>query len=386
MQLLLACLTGQPWKNGIDRPGWGEFLRLAERHKVSALAARGLQMTGLQPVPDEVHQRMAQAHRDQVRRCLSQVRELLRLLPALAEAGAGALPLKGPALSQQLYGDPCVRHSGDIDLLIDPAGIGRADDVLIGCGYTRLRPDFAPGDPRWAAFCHIIHHAVYGRPGSAPLELHWRLHPMRRLQPVAVSELLDTAGHVTFAGIRFPVLDPVDQLLFLAGHGARHNWFRLAWLCDIPALLAQMDEGQQRAAQRRAQKLGLERPLALALLMARQALAMPIPASLDTAALRDPVVGKLMVTAHNAITANAGKPALYPVKLFRIRLQSKLRLKRQLGYKLECVKIFLVDWRDVNALRLPVTLHFLYVLLRPVSWLRRRLQHWIPAAAGVIKK
>jgi hypothetical protein len=44
--------------------------------------------------------------------------ELLRILDALKEAGIKAMPLKGPVLAQQLYGDVALRQFSDLDILV----------------------------------------------------------------------------------------------------------------------------------------------------------------------------------------------------------------------------------------------------------------------------
>ena len=43
---------------------------------------------------------------------------LKKVIASLSSAGIRVIPLKGPILSQQLYGDPGARLSGDIDLLV----------------------------------------------------------------------------------------------------------------------------------------------------------------------------------------------------------------------------------------------------------------------------
>ena len=51
-------------------------------------------------------------------RALHMAAVLIRVLAALADSGVRALPYKGPAMSQQLYGDPCLRHFVDLDLVV----------------------------------------------------------------------------------------------------------------------------------------------------------------------------------------------------------------------------------------------------------------------------
>lgn len=88
---------------------------------------------------------------------------------ALARAGIAATLLKGPRLSEQLYGGPGVRPSSDVDVLVRPRDLDTAVRVLVSLGYA------PPRDPRSAEGLPDLHYQLV-RPGRPVVELHWRIH------------------------------------------------------------------------------------------------------------------------------------------------------------------------------------------------------------------
>ena len=59
--------------------------------------------------------------------------------------------LKGPPLSQRLYGHPLARMARDIDLLVAPRTFQAAERVLLENGWRRVVPNFpeTPTRNRW---------------------------------------------------------------------------------------------------------------------------------------------------------------------------------------------------------------------------------------------
>jgi Uncharacterised nucleotidyltransferase len=91
----------------------------------------------------------------------------LRIATALEEAGVANVPLKGPLLARALHGDPGMRDSRDIDVLLAREDLGRAADALGPLGW---RPKAEQSiDP-------VLHVALVHEAGLPDIELHWRVH------------------------------------------------------------------------------------------------------------------------------------------------------------------------------------------------------------------
>ena len=59
----------------------------------------------------------------------------LAVLAALEDAGIRALPLKGSTLARELYDDPALRTSVDVDVLVAPEDLRHAIEVVQGMGW-----------------------------------------------------------------------------------------------------------------------------------------------------------------------------------------------------------------------------------------------------------
>jgi len=88
------------------------------------------------------------------------------VLGALERAGIAALALKGPTLARSLYGEPAMRLSDDIDVLVPAESLPGAISALEGEGYRVLGANV--GLPE-------LHYTLV-RQRLPRVELHWRIH------------------------------------------------------------------------------------------------------------------------------------------------------------------------------------------------------------------
>jgi Uncharacterised nucleotidyltransferase len=91
----------------------------------------------------------------------------LRVATALEAAGVANVPLKGPLLARALHGDPGMRSSRDIDVLVARDDFAPAVEALEPLGW-RLEPD-PVSDP-------VLHLCLLHEAGLPDIELHWRVH------------------------------------------------------------------------------------------------------------------------------------------------------------------------------------------------------------------
>jgi Uncharacterised nucleotidyltransferase len=135
-----------------------------------------------------------------------------RVTAALAGAGIRCTTLKGPALSEVLYGDPGRRPSSDIDLLVAGDQLDDAVKVVRELGYK------APTDHVTDDGLPLLHFALIHERGQLlPVELHWRIHWYER--DFAGERLLVPAGELDDAWRPAPVDELAALLLFYARDG-----------------------------------------------------------------------------------------------------------------------------------------------------------------------
>jgi hypothetical protein len=153
---------------------------------------------------------------------LQMITELV--MAALTDAGICCTPLKGPALSEALYGDPGRRSSSDIDLLVAQERLHDAVEVVRELGYQ------VPTDYTDECGLPLLHFALmHERNQLPPVELHWRIHWYER--SFAGERLL--APRDELAGAWRPA--PIDELTALLLFYARDGFFNLRHAADLGA-------------------------------------------------------------------------------------------------------------------------------------------------------
>ena len=229
--------------NAVPRGINGElYTQLQRRHRTGALNLRVLRHHGCLGAFDEssrlaiiAHER---AHRLSMLNLCVQERRLTHLFSA---AGITTRLLKGPRLSQWLYGDPCLRHSKDLDYWVPPHEARHAIDLLLDQGF-RLHERDQRFLQRWPELILDGYELELLPPkGRYSVEVHWRIESASRaLYEPHWQHVLDNDGRD-------------GEFLYLLWHGARHRWARLKWLADIVGWLDQDPDivERTRGTQRR---------------------------------------------------------------------------------------------------------------------------------------
>jgi hypothetical protein len=233
--LLLACAE---WAVDADAAGevveaasrvsnWVRFLEMADEHSLMPIAADCLTSCGV-TMPVETLSALKAAWGDNAKRAMVLAGELERLLARFGAAGIRAITLKGPALGRALYRDPAHRFSGDLDLLVRPEDLVRAEALLESEGYRE------PGDERLRrarrAFRRSTYEALFLNPVSGiAVDLHWDLLPPGFPVRFRMPEV--------WARSEGSRLAAADELAFLCAHADKHESPSLGRAVDIRLLL-----------------------------------------------------------------------------------------------------------------------------------------------------
>jgi hypothetical protein len=227
---LLAVWPEQPEvfrQLGAGIADWDALLDAAERHAVVGVLYDPLRETAAS-IQARIEQRRAVERLWGARR----VETLTAVLRRLEAEEIPVLPLKGPVLGERLYGDPLVRLSQDLDLLVPFAQVRPALAALEALGYR------GEGGPAMRYHRRYHHHHRLDRPGGPLVELHFRLY-VGFGRTIAAEPFLQRAGRYrTQSGGSCLILAPEDELLYLAIHAAGHACDRLGWLYDLKTFLA----------------------------------------------------------------------------------------------------------------------------------------------------
>jgi hypothetical protein len=220
------------------------LLAVLHEHQLAGFAHDRLKACGeLQALPAALVQRLDAFGAKQRTVGQQHIERIATLRNQLDAAGVDIIFLKGPFLSQQLYGDPLARLYWDIDVLLrDSSHLREADALLHEYGWKR-RSSLAAGLP---LISHFTHNAEYAIPKErhAKLDVHWTLgnHISFRLD---VARLWDTHEHATLDDASYPVLSREYVLVTLVLgviNDVQRGRARLKSLLDLARALARFDD------------------------------------------------------------------------------------------------------------------------------------------------
>lgn len=176
-------------------------------------------------------------------RALAMAAELVRLVRLFDAAKIDVMALKGPALSQEIFGVPAMRDPGDLDLLCRPEDLFPVDRLLADAGYrreTRWTADFAANDLS-RPLKRVFHFAYYHAERDIGVEIHWRWFHIEEVARFDAGLAWEAPRRIPVGGTGVTVPRLPVALAYLALHAAKHECERLKWLNDLAWLLRDAD-------------------------------------------------------------------------------------------------------------------------------------------------
>lgn len=337
---------------------WDQVFEQARRHGVLPLLYLRLAEVA-ECVPASA---LAQARSDFERNalhCMTNAEELLHVLGAFREADIPAMPFKGVVLAAAAYGDITARTAGDLDLLIHYGDLQRATAILKNRGYELRTKTLADGSPEAKNYFEFH----FERPADGMvLELRWKLEltQPRYGYDLGLDWMWVARRSVRLAGAEVPDLDPVRSLLVLCMHGSKHAWSRLMWICDVAKLIESEPALDWMTAQEEAKRVGLERCLALGVLMARRGADADVPGDVLSDLEADRAMSRLADSLlHNVLEP----PGAVPKGVLPYHLQ--ILGSRDRARAFFSPSILRPNERDRAAVKLPRFLDPIYYVIRP---------------------
>ncbi|HEU4366670.1 MAG TPA: nucleotidyltransferase family protein [Methylomirabilota bacterium] len=253
-------------------PDWSRLVADAERHGLAALLHGHLCAPGVAGVPAAIRESLARSAWTCVAWNLRLRHELGRLLTAFDRGRVAVMPLKGPVLADQLYPDPMLRSTGDLDLLVRSADRRAAEKILQGLGCRRL-PAREQGTDYHTVFVSDDGDAA----GEVLVELHHELGE-RHVSGPDVRAIWDRASPSAWAGLPIWSMALPDLLVYLCFHAAKDGLASLRALLDI-TLLIERHRGEIPWAEvtARARAAHVASPVYLSLGQSRALLGAPVP-------------------------------------------------------------------------------------------------------------
>ena len=236
------------------------------------------------------------------------IHELAGILELINRERIAVVLLQGIALLRDVYVDPGLRPTTDIDLWVLPADLPRVASILVRQGYDR--------DP--------LYPTTFRKSGTIfDLRTHllWadRIGARKQLMARQQEDLFQKARIVAFEGRQVRCLSPFDQAIYLTLHAFKHGVSRLIWLVDIMSLVSRWGTADWEGFLWRVRDLEQERAVSLALFLlvrlfgyqpsapAKQLLERQKRPGLEEAILRRRVPGRALPPWAHLILLSSGK-------------------------------------------------------------------------------
>jgi hypothetical protein len=362
-RFLCRVISGDPTRDRIEdllrqNIDWEALAHLAECHGVRPQLLHGLRrMDWANPLPETKHL-LEEFQRLHPVQCLHLGAELLGIADTFAEKRVRFATFKGMALAISLYGDTCRREYSDIDLIVHEADLETAESCLRSRGYRAKSGDRSYRN----AFLAYQNQYIF-QTDEVMIDLHWDFSTKGVPFPLQAREIWDNLETVSIAGRDIPTLGRHELAILLAGHGTRHRWISLGWVCDFADFIRAYPEIDWTGLWRRAAQKNCGRPILLGCTLASRLLDAPVDAELLACADRGSAVQALADAAMKRMmdppSATASTPEdflggldLCETWIQKVRVLWGLATTRTAG--------------DYEAMPLPTPLWGLYHLTRPL--------------------
>jgi hypothetical protein len=208
---------------------WTLLVEAAERHKLTPLVHRNLQLHAADLVPADALRQLSVRSLMTVSRNQRFADELVRLNGLLLDRGIEVISYKGPSAATVLYGDLRMRTFGDMDFLVKRGDLDAVCELLRENGYrnrwTGTAEQKKVEEREQKEYCFVS--------GPITLEPHWSITARRFPFDIDYPSLWSRARRVPFNGFQVLTFGPEDMLLVLCVCGGKGHWQRIQMISDV---------------------------------------------------------------------------------------------------------------------------------------------------------
>lgn len=301
-ELLLDCLKNEKEEAQLEKlqdlsaGQWEEILVSAARSRMAPLLYHTLkpQLADL-PQAEGIREKLRQAYYTSAARNMRLYRQLLDIVTLFSEEGVPVVLLKGSHLAELVYGNLALRPMSDMDLLVKPGDLQRANRLLKGEGYSSS--ELHQGN----SFEHL---APYRRKGAVSIEIHHQITEPPFSRRFNIEDLWKRARRETIEGVNVLTLAPEDLILHLSAHVSIHHGFSFGIIPYIDIARAvdyYSNELDWKLLWQRAETWGMQRSLYLVLALADKMVGLSIPGFITGKMADDPETKNALVAAEGII-------------------------------------------------------------------------------------
>jgi len=347
---------------------WAVVERVADSYSMMPPVAYAAKKYSGDLIPQEIRERLQRRLLLTAHTNLKWLQEWRRILRAFEEAVISVISLKGPTLALLAYGNIALREFADLDLLVRPVDVMRASEILVREGYRLRYSRAVQTDAGFHRSRNCQLDFVNDERGTF-IDLHWgALHEMFSFQ-LPVDQLFKSAQVEQREGIAFRTLSPEHLLLYLCAHGTKHCWVSLRWLCDVACHVKAAQHLDWGQCIRLAEAANCDLVLRHCLLLAQQVLGLKLPSPMEIYC-EDAEARELADKAMSLLFREDANPGYGEALRYHLAFAKGWGDRTHLVFE----RLFVPDEQDWQEVHLPQSLNFLYYAVRPLRFVRARLQ------------
>ena len=200
--------------------------------------------------------------------------ELIKILKLFESNGIKAIPYKGPILANLAYGSISLREFGDIDILINNSDAPKAKEIMISSEYELYQP-ITINDSFYMKL--EPEYQFFNKNTGTIIEIKWKIEGNFFSLPKNSNKLTEHLEKYDLNGFKVCTFSPINQLLILCIHAAKHDWNRLSWICDISELIKSQEDINWTEILDKSEKMDVKRILLINLILARDLFELELP-------------------------------------------------------------------------------------------------------------
>lgn len=343
---------------------WSYLIRTASEHGIMPLLYWSLSQTCAEAIPETALTQLKESFCTNVAHNLAWTSELLQILDLLTEHNIPAVPFKGPALAVLGYGNLALRQFSDLDLLIHKQDAIKLKNLLLVHGYQQVSgPPLTPAQELMylRAACE---YRFLSPDGKVALEPHWSFAKTKYGISLDFEPLWHRLTEMSLAGTQVSTFSPEDSLLIVCINGTKDQWSSLKNICDVAAIIYRHPQFNWHLLIEQAEVIGCKRILLLGLFLASNLLEIELPEIVWQSMTTEVIVQKLALQVRQRLFDRSARPSKRLATNFLLwDIHVRERWQDKIWYCFNLV--FGSNEGDAKFVSLPVTLYWVYPVLRP---------------------
>lgn len=213
---------------------WNTFIKQANAHGVLPLVYSTLKKHSTL-IPIDAIKTMKFHCTEIAKQNMLMTSELIKIMKLLEDNNIKAISLKGPALSQMVFGDIVSRQYVDLDILIDEINLYDAAKLLT---FHNYKSDSPISLLKNRMYLKVDNDFSFFTPNNVHIELHWKLFREKIGLNRSFNEYFEDHISVDINNNSIKTLSTEMLLVYLCLHGSKHAWERIEWINDINMLIS----------------------------------------------------------------------------------------------------------------------------------------------------